>query len=154
MLSPMARGEALTMSDQEGNRQLIQATAEVVAAYVRTNQVFAAVLPDLIRQVHMTLTDLGGERSTGPKIEPRVPIKKSVTPNYVICLDCGQKRKVLKGHVKVAHQMTLSDYLKKWNLPADYPVVAPMYSARRSVLAKHFGLGTQPRKRSGKRTKA
>ena len=139
------------MSDQEGNRQLIQATAEVVAAYVRTNQVFAAALPDLIRQVHMTLTDLGGERSTGPKIEPRVPIKKSVTPNYVVCLDCGQKRKVLRGHVKVAHQMTLNDYLRKWNLPADYPVVAPMYSARRSVLAKHFGLGT--RKRSGKRTK-
>jgi predicted transcriptional regulator len=104
-------------------------------------------LPRLIRDVHTSLSSVskdGGQ--TQEKPTPAVPIKKSVTPDYLICLEDGKKLKMLKRHLKTVYNMTPDDYREKWGLPADYPMVAPNYAKRRSQLAKEIGLGTRSRK--------
>jgi predicted transcriptional regulator len=109
--------------------------------------VSAEDLPNLIRQVHATLTTLDqGATDTALRPQPAVPVKKSVTPDYIICLEDGRKLKMLKRHLKTAYNMTPEDYRTRWGLPADYPMVAPNYARQRSTLAKKIGLGTKPRR--------
>ena len=128
--------------------------AEIVAAYVGANSVSAAQLPDIIRSVVDALASLDGQ-AEAPKAEalkPAVSIRKSITPDYLICLEDGKKLKMLKRHLRATYDMSPQDYREKWGLPADYPMVAPNYAARRSEFAKQIGLGRkaaaeQPRRK-------
>ena len=129
-------------------RELLEHTTEIVAAHVANNPVPVNDLPELIRQVYSTLAQV--DAATAPQAEkpqPAVPIKRSVTPDYLICLEDGKKLKMLKRHLKTAYDMTPEDYREKWGLPHDYPMVAPNYAAQRSSLAKKIGLGTRARRR-------
>ncbi len=136
------------MPENEQRRELLELTSTIVAAHVSNNSVPTADLPGVIATVHETLAALGTEEAPRPK--PAVPIKKSVTPDYIICLDDGKKLKMLKRHLRTAYNMTPDDYRKRWGLPSDYPMVAPNYAATRSKLAKKIGLG---RKRGAKAKK-
>lgn len=126
---------------------LLALTAEIVSSHVANNSVAVAELPELIERVFNTLNILGGEGVTGsPRPEPAVPIKKSITPNYVICLEDGKKLKMLKRHLKTQYDMTPEDYRERWGLPADYPMVAPNYAKQRRELAQKIGLGRSRKK--------
>src|SRR5512147_1922390 len=117
--------------------------AEIVAAYVSANSVSAAQLPDVIRSVVDALTNLNGQAEAA-KAEPQKPavsIRKSVTPDYLVCLEDGKKLKMLKRHLRTTYDMSPQDYREKWGVPADCPIVAPNYAARRSEFAKQIGLG-------------
>ena len=123
---------------------LTELTAEVVSAYVAKNNVPAADLPSLLHNVHGALSGLGTPIEEPKKIEtlvPAVPIKKSITDDYLIGLENGQKFKSLKRHLMTTYSMTPADYRAKWGLPKDYPMVAPAYAKARSSLAKTLGLG-------------
>jgi predicted transcriptional regulator len=138
------------MSDTSGSGNFIQLTAEIVSAYVSNNTVSAGDIPGLINQVHAALARVSGtagEISTEP-LKPAISVKKSVTPEYIVCLEDGKKFKSLKRHLRTQYNMTPEQYREKWNLPADYPMVAPNYAAARSELAKQMGLGQQRRRRS------
>ena len=128
--------------------ELLALTSDIVAAHVSNNSVPSSELSSLIETVFGTLSKLGQEKSE-PEVElkPAVPIKKSVTNDYLICLEDGKKLKMLKRHLKTAYDMTPEDYRAKWGLGPDYPMVAPNYAAKRQELAKKIGLG---RKRKGK----
>jgi predicted transcriptional regulator len=134
-------GEA--MPENEQSSELLQHTTRIVAAHVANNAIAATDIPSLIATVHQTLVTLGPEEPA-PKPKPAVPIKQSVTPDYIICLEDGKKLKMLKRHLKTAYNMTPDDYRKRWGLPRDYPMVAPNYAKRRSQLAKKIGLGRKP----------
>jgi len=126
---------------------LIELTTDLVAAYVSNNPVPVADLPNLIEQVHATLERVGGSvavEADPPARKPAVPIKRSVTPDFIISLEDGRKFKSLKRHLATHYGMTPDDYRAKWGLPADYPMVAPNYAAARSALAKTMGLGRKP----------
>ncbi|MGD9912675.1 MAG: MucR family transcriptional regulator [Rhizobiaceae bacterium] len=123
---------------------LIAFTADIVAAYVSKNDVQASGLPALISQVHAAMTGLTSEQPPREALRPPVPIKKSVTPDYIICLEDGKKYKSLKRHLGSAYGMTPDQYRQKWGLPPDYPMVAPNYAVARSELAKATGLGRIP----------
>ncbi|MDX8437920.1 MULTISPECIES: MucR family transcriptional regulator [Mesorhizobium] len=121
---------------------LIELTAEVVSAYVSNNPVPVGDLPALIDRVHGALKSAGGGAAEKPEaLTPAVPIRKSVTPDYIISLEDGKKFKSLKRHLSVHYGLTPDEYRAKWGLPADYPMVAPNYAAARSSLAKSMGLG-------------
>ncbi|MEO0819691.1 MAG: MucR family transcriptional regulator [Pseudomonadota bacterium] len=124
------------------HNELLALTSEIVSAHVSHNPVPSAELPGLIESVFETLSQLG-EPEPEPEIElkPAVPVKKSVTDDHIICLEDGKKLKMLKRHLKTAYDMTPEDYRAKWNLPPDYPMVAPNYAAKRQELAKKIGLG-------------
>jgi len=143
-----------TMSNHTTPEQLMEATVNVVRAYVSNNRLDSAELPAVIRQVHDCFRGLGEEQTAAGKAEPHVPIKKSVTRNYLVCLECGMHLKMLKRHMGSAHQMSLADYRSKWGLSPSYPVVAPSYAETRSALAKQIGLGTRNRRKSGRRKRA
>jgi predicted transcriptional regulator len=117
--------------------------AEIVAAYVSANSVSAAQLPEVIRSVVDALASLDGqaEASKPEALKPSVSIRKSITPDYLICLEDGRKLKMLKRYLRTTHDMSPQEYREKWGLPADYPMVAPNYAARRSEFAKQIGLG-------------
>jgi predicted transcriptional regulator len=117
-------------------------TARIVAAFVQKNALPAAEVPALIERTHQALTGLGkaGEADAAAPV-PAVPVKKSVFPDFIICLEDGKKLKMLKRHLATSYHMTPEQYRQKWRLPADYPLVAPNYAARRSTLAKKIGLG-------------
>jgi predicted transcriptional regulator len=122
--------------------------ADIVSAYVRNNSVQAADLPALINSVHNALTRVGPapvEVPTEP-VKPIVSIKKSVTPDYIICLEDGKRFKSLKRHLRTSYNLSPEQYREKWGLPSDYPMVAPNYAAARSELAKASGLGNQRKK--------
>ena len=126
------------------NDQLIELTADIVAAYVSNNPVPTAELPGLIAQIHSSISKL--DTPLAPKQEPltpRIPIKKTVTPDYIISLEDGKQYRTLKRHLS-NFGLTPDEYRAKWSLPADYPMVARAYSARRSELAKSLGLGRKP----------
>jgi len=128
----------------------IDLTADIVSAYVGNNAVAASELPGLIASVHSALTSTV-EGHQEPKVEelvPAVPIKKSVTGDYIICLEDGKKFKSLKRHLRSHYDLSPEDYRAKWNLPLDYPMVAPNYAAARSVLAKKMGLGQKNAKKA------
>jgi predicted transcriptional regulator len=129
------------------NRQLVELTTGIVSAYVENASIPVAELPALIRQVHKALSAAAsGEPAydTGPLI-PAVPIKNSITPDYLICLEDGMKFRSMKRHLRNAYDLSPVDYRAKWGLPKDYPMVAPSYAAARSDLAKRMGLGRGPR---------
>lgn len=127
----------------EEQRELVRMAADIVAAYVSANEVPAAALPDLIRTVHAGLAVLAGVSpvSVDTPQQPAVPLKKSVTPDHIICLEDGKKFKSLKRHLRSRYGMTPDEYRAKWGLPQDYPMVAPNYAKERSNLAKRMGLG-------------
>lgn len=126
---------------------LIQLTADVVSAYVSNNPVPVADLPALIDQVHAALRSrINGMVKEAPELlKPAVPVKKSITPDYIVCLEDGKQFKSLKRHLGTHYGLTPDEYRTKWGLPADYPMVAPNYALARSVLAKKMGLGRKPR---------
>ena len=132
------------MADEDNGGEVLRLAVTIVSAYVSNNSVAAADLPALIRAVHETLVNPGGT----PKkpLTPAVPIKKSITPDYLICLDDGKKLKMLKRHLRTAYNMSPDEYRARWGLKVDYPMVAPAYAKQRSALAKKIGLGTQSRK--------
>ena len=121
--------------------------AKIVIAYAKRNSLAADQLPSLIATVHGALTRLEGGVVPEPAKElmPAVPIRRSVQPDAITCLDCGYRGKMLKRHLMSAHQLTPSDYRQRWGLKNDYPMIAPNYAASRSELAKSFGLGTRRR---------
>jgi predicted transcriptional regulator len=131
---------------QEAN--FIALTAEIVSAYVGNNTVPMSEIPSLINQVHAALTRVSAaaEPASDP-LKPAVPPKRSVTPEYIVCLEDGKKFKSLKRHLRTQYKMTPEQYREKWGLPPDYPMVAPNYAAARSSLAKQMGLGQQRRRR-------
>jgi len=138
------------MNDSTGNGSYIELTAEIVSAYVSNNTVQAGDLPSLINQVHAALARVSGKSGDAPAepLKPAVSIKKSITPEYIICLEDGKKFKSLKRHLRTQYNMTPEQYRDKWDLNADYPMVAPNYAAARSQLAKQMGLGQQRRRRA------
>jgi len=131
----------------------IALSADIVAAYVSYNSVPASDLADLIQSVHAALTKLGAVTAIPEPaaLEPAVSIRKSITPGYIICLDDGKRFKSLKRHL-AALGMTADQYREKWNLPSDYPMVAPEYAAKRSALAKSLGLGQLRKDKKSGRT--
>ena len=124
-------------------RDLVGMAAEIVSAFVSANQVAPHELPGLIRTVHGALNEVCGTPSTAldQAQEPAVAVKKSITPDYIICLEDGKKFKSLKRHLRTRYAMTPDEYRSKWGLPHDYPMVAPNYAKERSTLAKRMGLG-------------
>ena len=136
------------MPDQHARQQeLLGFTTEIVAAHLSNNQMNADEIPGLIQKVYRTLLNVNGDSPalSSERPQPAVPIKRSVTPDYIVCLEDGKKLKMLKRHLKTAYNMTPEDYRERWGLTADYPMVAPSYATQRSKLAKDIGLG----KRSG-----
>jgi predicted transcriptional regulator len=134
------------MTDIEQNRALLGLTVQIVAAHVQNNTVAAQELPDLIQQVYAALSQAGGAEKIEvvEKPAPVVPARKSIFPDYIICLEDGRKLKTLKRHLRSTYNMTPEQYREKWNLAPDYPMVAPNYAEHRSALAKQLGLGRKP----------
>jgi predicted transcriptional regulator len=137
------------MSDGVAGGKFIELTAEIVSAYVSNNSVSAGDLPGLINQVHSALSRVSSGQSDAPAepLKPAVSVKKSITPDHIVCLEDGKKFKSLKRHLRTQYNMTPEQYRDKWALPPDYPMVAPNYAAARSQLAKQMGLGQQRRRR-------
>lgn len=132
------------MPDSTSHADLLALTTEIVSSHVSNNTVPQSEIAGLIEQVFRTLSGLGHGVSSlsADRPQPAVPIKKSVTPDYIVCLEDGKKLKMLKRHLKTAYDMTPEEYRERWGLPADYPMVAPNYAKQRSRLAKDIGLGT------------
>jgi len=137
------------MSEGQSGSNYIALTAEIVSAYVSNNSVSAGDLPALIGQVHSALTRVSSSHGESPSEPPKpaISVKRSVTPDYIVCLEDGKKFKSLKRHLRTQYSMTPEAYREKWDLPPDYPMVAPNYAAARSQLAKQMGLGQQRRRR-------
>ncbi|MGY9055827.1 MAG: MucR family transcriptional regulator [Alphaproteobacteria bacterium] len=134
-------------NDNQSNKEVLEYTTEIVAAHVSNNTVAVPDLPDLIQQVYRTLASVESTSSAmQERPEPAVAIKKSVTADYIVCLEDGKKLKMLKRHLKTAYNMTPDEYRERWGLASDYPMVAPSYAAQRSTLAKKIGLGTRARR--------
>ena len=137
------------MSDSLATSNYIELAADIVSAYVSNNSVPTGELPGLISEVHTALMKVGVGAIELPAEAPKpaVPVKKSVTPDYIVCLEDGKKFKSLKRHLRTQYNMTPEQYRERWTLPIDYPMVAPNYAKARSELAKEMGLGQQRRKR-------
>lgn len=127
--------------------ELVELTAEIVSAYVSNNSIVAADLPGVIQNVFEALSKAANASGQPAKeeLKPAVPVKKSVTPEYIICLEDGKKFKSLKRHLRTHYNLSPQEYREKWGLPHDYPMVAPNYAAARSDLAKRMGLGQRRR---------
>ena len=125
---------------------VLRMAVDVVAAYLSNNQVASTQIPDVINSVFASLNDLEGpqiENTTEPQ-KPAVPVRKSITPDYIVCLEDGKKLKMLKRHLQTTYNMTPEEYRTKWGLSSDYPMVAPNYARQRSEFAKQIGLGRKP----------
>lgn len=135
------------MPERRDSREILALTTQIVTAHVSHNTVSADELPKLLQQIFETL--LGIDRNGQTAIAPKgaVSVSKSITPDYIICLEDGKKLKMLKRHLKTAFNMTPDEYRTRWGLPSDYPMVAPNYAKRRRKLAKAIGLGTRARRR-------
>ena len=140
-------------TDNPVDADLIDLTADIVSSYVGNNTVATADLPDLIQQVHDALrhTVAASQEPEVEPLKPALPIKKSMTPDFIICLEDGKKFKSLKRHLRTHYNLTPEEYREKWGLDPDYPMVAPNYAAARSDLAKKMGLGQQRRNKAKKR---
>jgi predicted transcriptional regulator len=123
---------------------VLELTSQIVSAHVSNNSVAPDALPSLIQAVYRSLSTVGKVDAAPAALVPAVPIKKSVFPNFIICLEDGKKLMMLQRHLRVSFGMTPDQYRAKWGLPSDYPMTAPNYSVRRSVLAKEAGLGRKP----------
>lgn len=139
-------------AELQADTDLISLTTDIVSAYVSNNPVPVGDLPKLIGDIHHALQGIGKVPESVAKLEPAVSIRKSVTPDYIICLEDGKKFKSLKRHLSTHHNLSPAEYRQKWNLPNDYPLVAPNYAATRSALAKSSGLG-QKREAAGQKKK-
>ena len=135
------------MTDKLNVNELLELTTEIVSAHAGNNNVAPSDLPQLIHDVYKTLAAVGSTPIQPERPRPAVAIKKSISPDYIVCLEDGKKLKMLKRHLKTAYNLTPDEYRKRWGLPPDYPMVAPNYAKHRSNLAKKIGLGTKPRKR-------
>jgi predicted transcriptional regulator len=137
------------MNTAEGSSQFIELATDIVSAYVSNNSVGAGDLPTLIKDVYGALSRVQNGEAAAPAeaAKPAVPVKKSITPDYIICLEDGKQFKSLKRHLRTQYGLSPEQYREKWNLGADYPMVAPNYAAARSKLAKQMGLGQQRKKR-------
>ena len=131
------------MDDQELSAEMMEMTADIVSAYVSNNPVSMSDLPTLISDVHEALkkTSAEGVKEEPEPLKPAVPIRRSVTPDYIVCLEDGKKFKSLKRHLRTHYDLSPEEYREKWGLPVDYPMVAPNYAQARSELAKKMGLG-------------
>ena len=138
------------MADHANGADMLELTAQIVSAHVSNNPVEPDALPVLIGEVFRALTDLaqGSAGAPADKPLPAVAIRKSVFPDYIICLEDGKKLKMLKRHLKTAYDLTPDAYRQRWGLPPDYPMVAPNYASHRSDLAKKIGLGRKPQDES------
>lgn len=132
------------MSPETNQSELLALTAEIVSAHVAKSAVTQSELPELIRSVHDTLSELSAPTPEMPPT-PAVPVKKSVGNDRLVCLECGKSLKTLKRHLRSAHDMTPEEYRARWDLRPDYPMVAPAYSEKRQELAKDIGLGRKPK---------
>ena len=137
------------MAEESPTADLLGLTAEIVSAHVSNNPVSLGDLPNLIQDVYRTLASVGlpAVKPQPERPQPAVPIKKSITPEYLICLEDGKKLKMLKRHLQTSYGLTPEQYRERWGLTSDYPMVAPNYAKHRSSLAKKIGLGTKPRGR-------
>ena len=135
----------LGMTENPNISELLEFTTEIVAAHAGNNTVAPDDLPKLIQDVYVTLSALGAKEPLPERPKPAVAVKKSVFPDYIVCLEDGKKLKMLKRHLKTAYGMSPEEYRKRWGLPSDYPMVAPNYAKHRSNLAKKIGLGTKSR---------
>ena len=140
------------MADNDGAEDtLLTLTADIVAAHVSNNSVAVNDLPNLIQNVHSALSGISHSSSAPePRPEPKVSIRSSVKPDYIVCLEDGKKLKMLKRHLMTHYNMTPDQYRQKWGLSPDYPMVAPNYAEQRRTLAKSIGLGTKRRRTRGK----
>ncbi len=134
------------MDENSANTSVLGLTAQIVSAHVSNNSVSTDSLPSLIQDVFRTLSAVGIEPVPAEKPQPAVPVKKSVCPDYIVCLEDGKKLKMLKRHLKTSYDLTPDQYRERWGLGQDYPMVAPNYAHHRSSLAKKIGLGRKPRK--------
>ncbi len=134
------------MPEEKNGNDLLGLTEKIVSAHVANNAVSSADLPDLIRAVYAALGNVKTAGEAPPTPKPAVPIKRSVTPNHIVCLEDGKKFKMLKRHLKTDHNMTTKEYRERWGLPSDYPIVAPNYAKARSEIAKKIGLGKKATK--------
>ncbi len=132
------------MSDTNDQGVALKQVTEIVSAYVSNNSVPTNQLSELITSVHQGLVNVGGKPPE--TLKPVVPIKSSVTPDYIVCLEDGKRLKMLKRHLRTSYDLSPEEYRQKWGLPNDYPMVAPKYAAQRSELAKKIGLGKFRRK--------
>ena len=130
------------------NEALLRVTSDIVSSFVANNAVTTESLPEIIRSVYRTVATLAGtaEAKADDRPRPAVPVSRSVTSDYIVCLEDGRKLKMLKRHLRSRYDMSPDDYRKRWSLPADYPMVAPAYTERRSEFAKKIGLGKGVRK--------
>jgi predicted transcriptional regulator len=137
------------MTDAIGSSNFIELTASIVSAYVSNNSVGTAEIPALINQVHAALIRVSAGQSELPAepLKPAVSVKKSINPDFIVCLEDGKKFKSLKRHLRTQYGLSPEQYREKWGLPPDYPMVAPNYAEARSQLAKQMGLGQQRRRR-------
>lgn len=132
-------------SEGERERDILEMTARIVAAYVANNHVATDDLQTLIANTRNALVALhGGSAPTEARAEPAVPVRRSITPDYLVCLEDGKKLKMLKRYLRTRHGMTPEEYRQKWDLPSDYPMVAPNYARQRADFARSIGLGRKP----------
>jgi predicted transcriptional regulator len=139
--------------NMDDKSEIIEMTADIVSAYVGNNSVSASELPSLIQSVHRALASVanGGDAVEAAPKEPAVPVKRSITPDHLVCLEDGRKFKSLKRHLRTKYNMSPEDYRAKWGLPKEYPMVAPNYAKARSELAKQMGLGQGGRQAPARR---
>ncbi len=135
------------MAENTNPGELLTLTTEIVAGHLCNNKVPTNDIPALIKQIYEALALVSGRAAPAERLQPAVSIRKSITPDHIICLEDGKKLRMLKRHLKPSYNLTPDEYRERWGLPADYPMVAPNYAAQRSALAKKIGLGTRPRKR-------
>ena len=139
----------------DDTEMLITLTSDIVAAHVSNNSVSVDEVPNLISKVYAALTELGGTEQPGAeRPDPAVSVRASVKKDHIVCLDCGQKMKMLKRHLSAEHGMTPEEYRQRWGLPSDYPMVAPQYAQTRRDLAKKIGLGRKPGEKRGSKRAA
>ncbi|RJY10094.1 MucR family transcriptional regulator [Aurantiacibacter aquimixticola] len=134
----------MEVMENDTNEMLITLTADIVTAHVANNDVEVDSVPSLIQQVYGALSGLGEQDKEEERPEPAVSVRASVKPDYIVCLEDGKKLKMLKRYLRTNYDMTPEEYRERWNLPADYPMVAPNYAEKRRELAKKIGLGRKP----------
>ena len=139
------------MSEDMKVNELLPFVTDVVSAQLSNNKTASSDVAPLIQSVYQVLDELRTKGTPAELPAPAVPIKKSVTPDYIVCLEDGRQLKMLKRYLRTTHGMTPDEYRKRWGLPADYPMVAPKYAEKRSKIAKSLGLGTRPRRKGAKK---
>ena len=142
------------MEDEAAPRaELLELTTNIVCAYVGNNPVAQADLSGVIKDVFDKLATVGAPAEPEVELTPAVPVRKSVGTDFIICLDCGKKQKMLKRHIQAGHGLTPEEYRARWQLGYDYPMIAPSYAAKRQEIAKQIGLGRKPAKPAPKRSR-